>query len=78
MTEDCIDGIRYLWYRTPSYRGNGAARVINILSFVENSSAIGDDWPARYNPDVVIASSTYPLDNLPAHCIAMRLGQAGF
>jgi hypothetical protein len=32
--EETIDGIDYRWLATPSYRGNGAARVRNMLAFV--------------------------------------------
>ena len=74
-TEDCIDGIRYLWYRTPAYRGNGAGRVLNMLSFVGKLLRDGRRLARTYRPDAVIASSTYPLDSLPARRIAqLRFG----
>jgi glycosyltransferase involved in cell wall biosynthesis len=70
VTEQWIEGIRYLWYRTRAYRGNGAGRVANIVSFV--GKLLRDRrWLVRTcRPDLVIASSTYPLDSLPAHRIA--------
>ena len=34
MFEENIDGIRYVWLKTPKYSGNGIGRVYNILSFI--------------------------------------------
>ena len=34
VTEENVDGIRYVWLKTPFYRGNGTRRVLNIFSFV--------------------------------------------
>ena len=31
---ETLDGIRYLWLRTPPYAGNGARRALNIFTFV--------------------------------------------
>lgn len=72
VTEDWIDGIRYVWLPTPTYDGNGIRRVINIFSFIgqlirHHSRVIGD-----YHPHAVIASSTYPLDIYPTSRIARR------
>jgi glycosyltransferase involved in cell wall biosynthesis len=68
QSED-IDGIRYLWCRTPSYTGNGIGRVLNIFAFL---GQLLRARPARWRPDLVIASSTYPLDAVPAAWIARR------
>jgi glycosyltransferase involved in cell wall biosynthesis len=70
-----IDGIDYLWLATPPYRGNGAARVRNMLAFVWRLWRDAARLAATLRPDVVIASSTYPLDIWPARRIA-RLAQA--
>jgi len=71
-TEEDIDGIRYVWIKTPSYTENGARRAINIFSFVGQLML----WHRRFvrttQPDIVIASSTYPLDIVPARMIARR------
>ena len=61
--DESIDGIDYRWYRTPRYRGNGLGRVRNIAAFLRRGlgrhAAAGC---ASSEPDVVIASSTYPMD----------------
>jgi glycosyltransferase involved in cell wall biosynthesis len=67
-----IEGIEYLWIKTPSYCGNGARRAINILAFVAQLTRIQTRLAKAYAPDVVIASSTYPLDIFPASRIASR------
>ena len=70
--EEDIDGVRFFWINGNPYEGNGMARVRNILSFVRGVShhqkAIVDGNP----PDVVIASSTYPMDVYPAVRMAKK------
>lgn len=70
--EEMVDGIRYVWVKTPKYQGNGVGRIKNISTFMwklrTNYKMIAD----KYKPDAVIASSTYPLDIYPAHRIAKR------
>lgn len=70
VTEEWIDGIRYIWLRTPCYRGNGISRVYNIFSFVGRLLMQCARLSRELAPDVVIASSTYPLDIYPAYSIA--------
>lgn len=70
FTEELIDGIEYLWIKTPPYAGNGFARVLNMKSFVNQLTKNAKKISQKYNPDLVIASSTYPLDNYPARKIA--------
>lgn len=65
-----IEGIRYLWLPTPSYNGNGAARARNIFTFVTRLYLTGKRLSRQYKPDVVVASSTYPLDSVPARHIS--------
>lgn len=71
-TEEVIDGIKYVWVKTPEYDGNGAKRVINIFSFVKTLLLSAKQIANQYNPDLVIASSTYPLDIYPASKIAKK------
>ena len=40
IKEEYIDGIRYVWLKTPAYSGNGIVRIKNILSFLEVLSRI--------------------------------------
>ncbi|MFB9242898.1 glycosyltransferase family 4 protein [Massilia antarctica] len=72
--DDTIDGVHYRWVATPAYRGNGAARVLNMLTFVTYLQWHARQLATEMAPDVVIASSTYPLDIWPAHRIARLAG----
>jgi glycosyltransferase involved in cell wall biosynthesis len=73
--DELIDGIHYTWFATPSYQGNGVARLRNIIAFVMRLFRESRDIVRQMAPDVVIASSTYPLDIFPAHRIA-RMAKA--
>lgn len=66
---DNIDGLEYQWFKTGRYQGNGTARAVSIFRFswklYKNAKLIADE----FNPDVVISSSTYPLDTFGAQKI---------
>lgn len=74
LTEEFVDGVRYLWLRTPGYAGNGIRRGLNITVFMVKLFRYSDRIRASTRPDVVIASSTYPTDNWPARRLATRAG----
>lgn len=74
FTEENIDGVNYLWVKTNSYNGNGLGRIRNILSFTRQLKRRAKSVAEKYNPDVVIASSTYPYDIHPAEKIAKFAG----
>ena len=71
---ELIDGIEYCWYRTPIYKGNGIGRVKSILSFIYSLWRDAKVIATAFKPDVVIASSTYPMDIWPAERIAKFAG----
>ena len=60
--DEVIDGIAYRWLPTPQYTGNGAGRVKNIWAFLSRLWRDSSRLAHGFRPDVVIASSTYPLD----------------
>ena len=68
--EENIDGIEYTWLKTPSYIGNGIGRVLNMAAFIWHLFFLSKKLAGEFKPDVVIASSTYPMDIWPAHRIA--------
>lgn len=74
QSEEVIDGVRYIWLKTPAYQGNGVKRVINMFAFVTRLWLKAAYWVNTLKPDVVIASSTYPLDMWPASRIAAKTG----
>jgi glycosyltransferase involved in cell wall biosynthesis len=69
-----IEGVRYIWLKTPAYQGNGSGRVINMLSFLRQLYFRYGVITENVKPDVVIASSTYPLDIFPAYRYAQKAG----
>lgn len=72
--EETIDGVRFFWIHGNPYEGNGLDRVHNILSFVKGLYQHQKAITANWTPDVVIASSTYPLDMYPAVHLAAKCG----
>lgn len=70
VTKEIIDGISYVWIKTPQYSGNGIRRAVNIFSFASSLWLYGCRLASSFKPDVVIGSSTYPLDMVPARRIA--------
>ena len=74
MQQEWIDGIEYRWLAAPAYHGNGLARLRNMAVFLARLWHHGPALARQLQPDLVIASSTYPLDIWPAAAIARRAG----
>lgn len=72
--EKMVGGIPYSWIRTGDYRGNGVRRAFTMFRFT-GKLWLKAGWIAKnWKPDVVIASSTYPLDTFAAQRIARKAG----
>lgn len=69
-------GVKFRWLRTNTYNGNGVGRIANMLAFVGKLLAVADRIAREERPNVVICSSTYPLDIYPGAKIA-RKARAG-
>ncbi|MEX8504233.1 glycosyltransferase family 4 protein [Leptothrix ochracea] len=69
-----MDGIDYHWFPTPAYQGNGWGRIKNIWAFLRQVWAATDRLITEVRPQVVIASSTYPMDIWVARRIARKAG----
>ncbi len=72
--DELVDGIAYRWLATPAYQGNGPGRVWNIWRFLWPLWRMAPRLAAEFKPDVVIASSTYPMDIWVARRIARLAG----
>jgi glycosyltransferase involved in cell wall biosynthesis len=74
VSREVVDGVEFEWLRLPRYDGNGARRAANVVAFGSylrtRSRALADE----FRPDVVIASSTHPLDIYGARAAARRSG----
>lgn len=67
---ETVDNIEYIWIKTNKYKGNGLGRVINIFSFTTRLYFAAKRLAKAFAPDIVIASSTYPMDIYAARRIA--------
>jgi glycosyltransferase involved in cell wall biosynthesis len=70
---ETADGVPFVWFRTPPYEGNGAARLWNMGVFAARvwrhatRAGLG-------RPDVIVGSTPHPLAALAAERLARRLG----
>ena len=67
---EIIEGIEYVWLKTGEYEGNGFKRALTMGRFVRKLYMNAKMISKRWKPDIVISSSTYPLDTYPAQRIA--------
>jgi glycosyltransferase involved in cell wall biosynthesis len=70
--DDSTDGVHYRWYATPPYVGNGWGRLRNITTFLSQVWADTPHCVQQFKPDVVVASSTYPMDIWVARRMAQQ------
>ena len=71
-----IDGLEFQWIKTVRYKGNGSCRAVSIFEFVAKLWIAAGRIAREYKPDVVISSSTYPLDAYPCSRIAQKAKDA--
>lgn len=74
---EIIEGIEYVWLKTGTYEGNGVSRALTMERFVRKLYVKAKEIAGKWRPDIVIASSTYPLDTYPAQRIA-KLAKARY
>lgn len=67
---ETIDGIEYVWVKVNKYKGNGVLRIVSMALFVSKLYINFRKYLNDFNPDIVIASSTYPIDIYPAKHIS--------
>ena len=65
-------GVHYIWFKTGMYDGNGIKRALTMARFVGKLLLNAGKISRSVKPDVVIASSTYPLDTYAARAIARK------
>lgn len=73
LQEEIIEGIKYIWIKTPSYEGT-VSRILNMMSFICKLNKYAKQLAKKEQPHLVVASSTYTLDNYPAYQIAKLAG----
>lgn len=73
LTVENREGINYIWVKTPAYVGS-LKRIVNMATFVGKLECYAKKLAKMCSPDLVIASSTYPIDIYPARKIAKLAG----
>ena len=69
-----IDGAEFQIIKAGTYEGNGAKRAVSMFRFVAGLWRRAGRIAKEFRPDVVISSSTYPLDSYAAARIAKKSG----
>lgn len=71
--EAIVDDIPFVFIKTPSYKGNGRERILNMVSFFRNLKKISKPYSVKKgNPDIIIASSVHPLTMVAGIKIARK------
>lgn len=73
--EQVIDDIHYHWIKTGDYEGNGVKRALTIAKFVSALWMNSKKIIKEIEPDVVICSSTYPVDTYVGQRIRKKSGK---
>ena len=73
---EVVDGIKFVWLRTPPYQRNDWRRVRNMVAFMLRAWWLGRSLlklvPDLGRPDVVIGSSPHLITPLAAYWVARR------
>ncbi|MCH9812845.1 MAG: glycosyltransferase family 4 protein [Epsilonproteobacteria bacterium] len=56
--QETIDGVTFLWFKTPPYQSNGVKRVVNMLSYTKKALQFVPKI-LKEKPDVIIGSSVH-------------------
>lgn len=67
-----IEGVRFVWVRTPPYRANDLWRILNMVAF--SATAVLACASLGPRPDVVVGVSVHPLAALAGWVVARMRG----
>lgn len=71
ITEENIDGIKYIWIKTKTYEGNGIGRIVTMFQYTFSLYTLIDKY-FNDKVDLVIAGSTYLFDNYPVYKLSRK------
>lgn len=74
VTEEMIDGVRFLFLKTPAYRGGIPGRLLNMAVFSARYLFLARSLAARLKPDTVVEGTTYMLPFFASRRMAKRAG----
>lgn len=71
--KETLDGVPFLWLKTPGYRRNGAGRLWNMLAFARalHRHGLAQTWPC---PDLILGSTPHPFAAVAGLRMAEALG----
>ncbi|WP_338449981.1 glycosyltransferase family 4 protein [Niallia oryzisoli] len=70
-----VNGIPFVFVKTPDYKGNGRSRILNMVMFYHNLFPVARQYAKRFGkPDVILASSVHPLTLIAGIKIAKKFG----
>ena len=70
-----INGISFVFVKTPMYSGNGKQRILNMLEFYRNLFPVSKEYAKQCGkPDIILASSVHPLTLVAGIKVAKKLG----
>lgn len=68
-----IQGIPFVFLRTPNYQGNGKQRIINMLFFYRQLKRYSNQFVKEFGkPDIILASSVHPMTLIAGLQISKR------
>ncbi len=71
-------GVEFVWLKTNKYRRNDHMRIFNMMGFVGKVKKHAKYIAETYKPDVIIHSSTYPMDVYAAQAVKQYCGAPCF
>jgi glycosyltransferase involved in cell wall biosynthesis len=74
LDTEVIDGIKYVWLKVPQYKKINAKRLLSFFIFILKLFWYSRHFAKKEKPEIVVASSTYPLDIFPAFLMARFSG----
>ena len=74
LTRFDVEGVPYYVIRTRQYDGNGRERALSMADFMQGIYRHSSRLVLELRPDIVISSSTYPLESYPVARLARLAG----
>lgn len=68
---EAMDGIQFVWFKTPAYFGNGIGRVINMLSYTLKALKFMPKL-SQNKPDIIVGSSVHLFAVWAAYRLSLR------
>lgn len=72
------EGVEFVFLKTKPYKRNGLYRIINMMGFVNKVKKHAKYIAETYKPDVIVHSSTYPMDVYAAQAVKEHCGAPCF